>query len=69
MQDVLVKETAPTNGVRAAEGRAAGETAAAEDRSAETRSARVAEMMARYLGETIVAGFATDDVTEIYVNP
>lgn len=37
--------------------------------TADTRPARVAEMMARYLGETIVAGFADDDVTEIYVNP
>lgn len=37
--------------------------------AAEHRSARIAEMMARYVGEFVMSGFADDDVTEIYVNP
>src|SRR5690606_32813252 len=37
--------------------------------SAHDRHARVAEMMARYLGEPLMAGFADDDVTEVYLNP
>ncbi len=38
-------------------------------RPEEGRSARVAEMMARYLGERVMDAFADDDVTEVYVNP
>ena len=31
--------------------------------------ARVAEMLARYVGPTVVSALADDDVTEVYVNP
>lgn len=42
--------------------------AAAPDR-ADTRSVRAAEMMSRHLGEVVMRGVDSDDVTEIYVNP
>ena len=71
MPEVLVQGTTPAGGTTtgAAAEVATADVPSAEIHSAETRSARVAEMMARYLGETIVAGFTSDDVTEIYVNP
>jgi type IV secretion system protein VirB11 len=39
------------------------------DHSDTDRSVRMAEMMARYLGERVMEAFADDDVTEVYVNP
>lgn len=34
-----------------------------------SRSARTARMLARFLGESVMAGFCEEDVTEVYSNP
>lgn len=73
MQEVLAQKTG-RNGVSSTvfedEGERHATASPAGGREAiQHRSARVAEMMVRYLGDAIVAGFADDDVTEIYVNP
>lgn len=49
-------------------GRVAVLCAASEDRS-EGSEAPYGDMMARFLGEAVMAAFGDDDVTEIYVNP
>jgi type IV secretion system protein VirB11 len=45
------------------------DASAIESHQVEDRSVRMAEMMARYLGERVMEAFADDDVTEVYVNP
>ena len=45
------------------------DASASESHQVEDRSVRMAEMMARYLGERVMEAFADDDVTEVYVNP
>src|SRR5690606_33389867 len=59
----------PPVGGQGNNGNVPGERPIGSNDTIEARSARVAEMMVRYLGDTIVAGFDDDDVTEIYVNP
>lgn len=73
MHNVLAQEAAridaPSTVIVDGDGGRVGGPGTGDGDAIQHRSERVAEMMVRYLGETIVAGFDDDDVTEIYVNP